>query len=386
MLRDQKTFSYNIYFSSLLLITISGIIISAYLVNTHYRNYTDLTYSSFCAISKTINCDTVAQSPWSIAFGLPVALWGFFSYILFLTILLPLYKRNQAALPLWSLLVLLGGIYSLVSLFLSYISAAKIHSYCLLCLLSYAINFALSYMSWIIRKRFNPNPFLTDLHLSISYIAKSKKFCIVIGILLILCILPKIFLPKYWKLEPPPISTNVSHGLTESGHPWIGAKQPSLTIEEFTDYQCFQCAKTHLMLRHLVEEHPATIRLVHHHYPMDHEFNPIVVPEPFHVGSGKMAMIGIYAASKNKFWEMNDVLYAIGREKQPFNTKTLAKMTGFPAGELAAAIRSPQIKEALLHDIRKGMKLRITGTPTFVINDKVYQGAIPADILKAIIQ
>jgi protein-disulfide isomerase len=32
------------------------------------------------------------------------------------------------------------------------------------------------------------------------------------------------------------------------------------------------------------------------------------------------------------------------------------------------------------------MKLEITGTPAFVIDGKMYQGTIPADILKKIIQ
>ena len=97
----------------------------------------------------------------------------------------------------------------------------------------------------------------------------------------------------------------------------------------------------HLFLRRLIAAHPEKIKLIHHHYPMDHEFNNIIVPTPFHIGSGKMAMIGIYAAAKNKFWEMNDALYTIGQEKQPFNTRTLAKMTGFTPGELAAATRHP---------------------------------------------
>ena len=40
----------------------------------------------------------------------------------------------------------------------------------------------------------------------------------------------------------------------------------------------------------------------------------------------------------------------------------------------------------LTNDIRKGMLLGITGTPTFVIDGKVYQGSIPADILEKILQ
>jgi len=98
-------------------------------------------------------------------------------------------------------------------------------------------------------------------------------------------------LPRYWIFTYPVPSENVSSGITPEGNPWLGAKNPILTIEEFTDYQCFQCSKMHLMLRLLVNRHPRKLRLVHHHYPMDSEFNYILVKKPFHEGSGKLAML-----------------------------------------------------------------------------------------------
>jgi len=83
---------------------------------------------------------------------------------------------------------------------------------------------------------------------------------------------------------------------------------------------------------------------------------------------------------------MNDALYAIGRNKQSLSTRLLAKATGFTMNELAAAAEHPQIREVLLHDIRQGMKLHITGTPSYVIDGTVYQGTIPGDILQKIMQ
>ena len=193
-------------------------------------------------------------------------------------------------------------------------------------------------------------------------------------------------MPPYWHFTPPINTDSMATGLTSDGHPWIGAEKATITIHEYTDYQCFQCSKMHLMLRDLMAAHPGAIKLVHHHYPLDNEFNNIIVPDPFHIGSGKMAMIAIYAASKNKFWEMNDALYAVGRSKQPLSTRKLAEKTGFTMNELAAAAEHPEIREVLLYDIRNGMKLHITGTPAFVIDGNMYEGTIPADVLKKIMQ
>jgi hypothetical protein len=33
--------------------------------------------------------------------------------------------------------------------------------------------------------------------------------------------------------------------------------------------------------------------------------NPVVVPEPFHEGSGKLAKVAILAAMRDKFWQTN---------------------------------------------------------------------------------
>jgi protein-disulfide isomerase len=267
------------------------------------------------------------------------------------------------------------------ALYFSYISATRIKTHCILCLGSHAASFALFFLSWIILRRFCGGFSLHRLNKGVHYILNSLplKTCLLSLIAVIFSL--QCWLTPYWNVTFPPPNA-VTNGLTEDGHPWIGAKHPELTIHEYTDYQCFQCSKMHTFLRQLINEYPQKIRLVHHHYPMDHEFNNLIIPEPFHIGSGKMAMIAIYAASKNKFWEMNDALYAIGRKKEPFNTRTLAAMTGFTSGELAAATRHPKIREMLLYDIRQGMKREITGTPTFVIDGKVYAGSIPATIIQ----
>ena len=62
----------------------AGLVDSVYLSISHYRVYTDIGYKSFCAISRTINCDTVSQSPFSIFLDVPVPVWGIIGYTFFL--------------------------------------------------------------------------------------------------------------------------------------------------------------------------------------------------------------------------------------------------------------------------------------------------------------
>ncbi len=107
-----------------------------------------------------------------------------------------------------------------------------------------------------------------------------------------------------------------------------------------------------------------------------------------HLGvlSGNMALIAIYAASKDRFWEMNDALFEIAGQKKAFNTKDLAKKTGLDVGGLSKALRDPNIQLKLQRDIMEGLKFGITGTPAFVIDGKVYLGQLPPEIIKKAIE
>lgn len=386
MYPKQYALPYRFYVTTTIIAVFLGIVISSYLSYLHYRTYTDIAYSSFCALSKSINCDTVAQSPWSIMANIPISVWGLFGYLFILPIVISLRKQDDTTCSTWSILTLTGGVYSFFSLFLGYISSFKIHAYCILCLCIYSLNFFIFYITFIARKRLSKHPFIQDLFLSFRQLLKTKKILAGAGILALLFIGTKLFLPHYWNFEFSPITIDIPTGITESGHPWIGAKNPTVTIEEYADYQCFQCAKTHFMLRRIIERNPTTLRLVHRHYPMDHEFNPTVVQDPFHVGSGKMALLAIYAMTQNKFWQMHDALFQLARSKESFNTRYLSEKTGIPSPELVAALSHPEIHKHLNRDIRQGMKLRITGTPTFVIKGHVFQGSIPLNILQKIQQ
>jgi len=379
----KNRFSYRIYIYPVLLLALAGVIVSAYLALSHYRNYTDIDYSSFCAISKAINCDTVSQSPWSILFGIPVALWGIGAYLLFFIFTVPALQEDKKRKYLWDLLFILALGYSLGDIYFGYVSTKKIHAYCIMCLLTYGISFSLVFCTWIIRKRFNDHSLFFGLKMSFSTLFDCKPVLISLGVLIILFGNLYFMLPKYWIFSYPVPAKEVSSGITEEGNPWLGAEQPTLTIEEFTDYQCFQCGKVHLMLRLLVNHHPNKLRIIHHHYPMDSAFNYVLVKKPFHEGSGKLAMLAIAAEKQEKFWQANDGLYSIARQEiEEFTIQKFARKLGLDDKKLKKDMYSRETIKLLERDIRKGLKNRIIGTPSFLINGKMYSGNIPPEILE----
>lgn len=381
---DTKQRHCHWHVVSILLITLAGLADAVYLAIAHYRNFTDIAYASFCAVSKTINCNTVAQSAWSILAGIPIAYWGIGGYLLFLILLLPTLRNRPKTLALYAPLFLLSLSFVGVSLYLGYISATKIHSYCIMCLVSYLINFLLCYLTGRVFFCYGTSSFIASIKGSFIFLRQNTLVQIGLACLLVYTVVVVAYLPNYWKFVFPPLDPTVATGMTEEGSPWIGAENPILTVEEYSDYQCFQCGKMHLLLRRFIAANPKTVRLVHHHYPLDHEYNKIVVPDPFHVGSGKMSLLAIYASTREKFWEMNDELFGLMQNKKTdkINLKDLAKKTGLDLTELQNSIAFAPFINKLQYDIYQGMKLRITGTPTYMIDGKIYQGSIPSEIFK----
>ena len=373
---------FAVYYWTIFCLAAAGMADSIYLSIAHYRVYSDIGYSSFCAISKAINCDTVSQSPYSIFLGLPVPVWGIVGHAFFLLLLLLAKNRDAAQKRMWPSLFLVALFFTVYSIILALISTFIIHSYCVMCIVSYAISFLLLFYTWIIQKRFESDGVIKGLKNDLIFLLNKKlRSSALFGIFVVGFILVRTCYPAYWHFKTVPLSADIPVGVTESGYPWMGAEKPELTITEFTDYQCFQCKKMHFFLRQLVAKHPDKIRLIHRHFPMDNQFNPIV-REPFHVGSGRMALLAIYAATRDKFWKMNDALFDHAGEKGALSLKALGEEVGINYEDLGRSINDPAIRAKLKHDIWDGLKLNITGTPAFVVNDKVYLAQIPAEILK----
>ncbi|WP_339137793.1 MAG: vitamin K epoxide reductase family protein [Candidatus Electrothrix sp. GW3-4] len=383
----QKTLPlpYRVYTVPILILAAIGIAASAYLALSHYRNYTDIGYSSFCAISKSINCDTVSQSPWSILLGLPVALWGVLGYTLFFLLSLPAQVNTEERRGLWDLLFLIALLFSLIDLFFGYITAVKIQSYCIVCLFTYVVSFALLFQTWIIRRRFNKHSLFSGIRKGLEFLLRQKITLTLLMLLVLTFGTLKIFIPTYWEYQYPQLAQNIAKGVTEEGHPWIGAENPKLTIKEFTDYQCFQCSKVHFFLRLLVDKYPDKIRLVHYHYPMDEKFNTVLVKKPFHTGSGELALLTIAAAQQGKFWEANDAMYtAIRSGITAFNIQKFAAKLQLDVDQLKKNMYSPASLKKIESDIRTGLKNNIVGTPSFIVDGKVYGGRLPNELLDII--
>lgn len=378
-----KPLPFPVYFWTVAGIATAGLADSVYLAISHYRVYTDMGYKSFCAVSKSINCDTVSQSPFSIFLDIPVPIWGIVGYLIFLTLLYPARRAPSDKNRLWSSLFVIALVFSIYSIVLAILSVAFVHSYCIMCMASYAVNLMLVFFTWLVHKRFENISIASGIFKDIQWIrdhitGAARFFGGVAGTVLLLM----FFIPHYWEMSALPLERELSRGITEDGHPWIGAENPRLEITEFTDYQCFQCKKMHFYLRAFMASHPGTIRLIHRNFPMDHAYNPMV-KEPYHIGAGKMALLSLYAIENDKFWEINDFLFNIDTQDGHFNIREMARIAGFDVMDFAGSVNDRTLQQKLRADILEGIRLGINGTPGYLIDGKVYVGLVPAEVINS---
>lgn len=108
-----------------------GAVASVYSILEHY----DVASSEFCSVNETFNCDIVNKSRWSTVAGVPVGVLGLISNIFFFFASFAYMRQPHEGLLN---LMVFGAVTALLfSLYLTYIEAFVLYTWCLICLTSF---------------------------------------------------------------------------------------------------------------------------------------------------------------------------------------------------------------------------------------------------------
>ena len=145
---------------------------------------------------------------------------------------------------------------------------------------------------------------------------------------------------------------------------WKGAAKPEVTLVEFFDYACPYCKASNPAVDRLLKEDKG-LRVVYRELP-------ILGPD-----SLTSARLSLQASKLGRFAQFHDALWAAGRPAPETNAK---------AAEAAGIAPAPQPDQSIEGELIKNQKLAgelgATGTPLFVVGDKVMNGAVGYDMLK----
>jgi uncharacterized membrane protein len=124
------------------MLAVLGIAVSAVSLNLHYRK----SKTSFCDFGESFNCDLVNRSEYSSIAGVPVALIGVLGYAALLAF--ATFYREKAETPGILLVGSLGGLG--FALYLAYVEKYVLSAWCILCLTSLGLIFAITAVSGLL--------------------------------------------------------------------------------------------------------------------------------------------------------------------------------------------------------------------------------------------
>ena len=162
----------------------------------------------------------------------------------------------------------------------------------------------------------------------------------------------------------PVLAANRAALETPFGSSWKGAATPDVTLVEFYDYACGFCKSSNPVIARLLQE-DGGLRVVYRELP-------ILGPES--VAASRLAL---HASKTGRFNEFHEAMWAAGRP----SADTLAK--AMAAARLAPPAESdPQVEAELQQNQQLAGQLGATGTPVFVVGNRVMNGAVGYDTLK----
>jgi len=175
----------------------------------------------------------------------------------------------------------------------------------------------------------------------------------------------------------------VTMGKDERGHQWIGAADPKIIIEEFTDYECPYCRKAHLRLRAAMSHNPTVLRVVHRNYPLDIACNK-TMKRQLHQRACLLAKVALCAGEQGRFWEMNDFLFMHAKtiKEEQISAAELARRLELDLERFQCCLSDSATAEHLEADLQAGHDLGLTGTPAYVVDGTVKYGSPPESVLR----
>jgi protein-disulfide isomerase len=148
------------------------------------------------------------------------------------------------------------------------------------------------------------------------------------------------------------------------GSSWKGAANPDVVLVEFFDYACAYCRASNPHIDQLLRE-DKRLRVVYRELP-------ILGPE-----SVAAARLSLAASKSGRFAQFYDALYSAGRPA----ADTIAIATR-AAGLNTPVAPSPDAEEELKRNFALAGALGATGTPLFIVGDRVMNSAVGYATLK----
>ncbi len=167
--------------------------------------------------------------------------------------------------------------------------------------------------------------------------------------------------------EPPVQAINTENAASR------GDVNASVTVVEFTDFQCPACGATYPIIEETLKPYGNRVRFVVRNYPL-----------PQHAQAFKSAEAAAAAKAQGKFFEYAALLFKNQSALDIASLKKYASDLGLDRARFDAALDHEAYAATVRHDIADGDQYGVNATPTLFINGVRLNALSPATIQAAI--
>jgi protein-disulfide isomerase len=149
---------------------------------------------------------------------------------------------------------------------------------------------------------------------------------------------------------------------------WAGAAKPDVTLVEFFDYACGYCRASVPDIDRLLRE-DKSLRIVFRELPILSEQSDVA------------ARVSLSAAKQGKFLDFHRAMFANSRPDEA-HISAVRRATGLDTAAVGRDLKGADVRAELDGNLTLAKSLGVSGTPSFIVGDKILSGAVGYDALK----
>jgi protein-disulfide isomerase len=139
--------------------------------------------------------------------------------------------------------------------------------------------------------------------------------------------------------------------------PNFGPDSSTVTIVEFSDFQCPFCSRAANVVQQLKGKYGDKVHFVFRQFPLS-----------FHKQAHLAAEAALAAHAQGKFWQYHDKLFADQSKLDRPSLEATAKEVGLDVNTFKKALDTNQYASAVDADQKLGESVNVDGTPTMFLN------------------